>query len=220
MGILMGGKPITAGKGKSAPQQTRLGKHRLLTAEQVQKRHPAEPFPPIDSFRADTLEHRYSVASDLKGWVEQRLGEIVPLADESEWLRLQLRDPALEGHSMRQDAMERHSDMETQIAELASDVAYLEAHCDRIWQSLDESDRGPLATSWVADNTDERIICNAWTRIAPVGFRWPLNYSVRRIWFNCLAAPLIRDMEEHGLKEGIPLGEQVDPFEVEEINVS
>ena len=188
----------------------------IAAASTIEKRHPSEPFPPIAVFRNDTVEHRLSVASDLKMWVEQRLDEMVPLVDESEWLRLQLRNPALEGHHLRSNALERRNGMETLIAELASDVAYLEAHSDRIWQSLDVADRDNMAKRWVCEPTDDRIICNAWTRIAPIGFTWPINYRVNRKWFACLAPPLIADMEERGLKQGIPLGEQIDPFEVED----
>lgn len=215
MTITIGGKPITAFDG-TKPQQPRLGKHRLLTSEQIVKRHPAEPFPPISAFRNDSVESRLSIACDLKTWVGAKLDEMVPLADESEWLRLQLREPSLEGHSMRQDALDRLRGMNDSLAELGSDVAFLEAHADRIWQSLDPTDRTEMARHWVAKESEDRVILNAWTRIAQVGFKWPDNYMVKRRWFDCLAPPLIFDMEERGLKEGIRLGRIVDPFESEE----
>lgn len=211
MTITLGGKPINA-----KPVVQRVGKHRQLTVQQIEKRHPAEPFPPIDVFREETVEHRLSVASELKGWVEQRLGELSATIDEQRWLRRKLEDPALTDHPERPSAVKHCRDLEAQIDEYASDIAYLEAHADRIWQSLDPADREPLAMAWVADVTDDRIIMNAWTRLAPVGFTWPVNTRVSGAWFTCLSGPLIEDMYERGLRDGIPLGVHADPFEEEE----
>lgn len=211
MGILVKGKPVQA-----KPAVQRVGKHRQLTVEQIQKRHPAEPFPPIDTFRSETVEHRLSVASDLKGWVEQRLGELATTIDEQRWLRRQLEDAAYIDHPDRPHAVKRCKQLEDDIDEYASDIAYLEAHVDRIWQSLDVADREPLAQAWVCDATDERIVMNAWTRLAQVGFTWPANTRVSGAWFSCLARPLIEDMYKRGLRDGIPLGVHADPFEEEE----
>lgn len=208
MAILVNGKPVG-----SRPVAQRVGKHRQLSMEQIKKRHPAEPFPSIDTFRNETVEHRISVGCDLKGWVETRMGELATAVDEYHWLRRQLEDPEHAEHPARPKAVKRCEALEAEIEELASDIAYLEAHADRIWQSLEPDQRDPLATAWVADVTDERIILNAWTRIAQVGFRWPPNFGVYRTWFRDLSRPLIDDMNQHGLKDGIPLGEQIDPFE-------
>lgn len=62
MTITIGGKPITGTP--EAPK--RVGKHRQLTTAQITQRHPAEPFPPVDSFRTETVEHRLSVASEVR----------------------------------------------------------------------------------------------------------------------------------------------------------
>lgn len=215
MGITIGGKPVTPATAKTRPLFE--GRHRVLTGEQVAKRHPAEPFPPLGVFRNQSVASRLSQACDLKGWVEQRLGEMAELADEAEWLRHQVRDPALEGHRMRQDAITRLRDMNTLIAEYASDAAFLEAHCDRIWQSLDIADREPMATAWVTDPTSDRIILQTWKVLARVGYKWPSRYVIQAKWFDCLARPLVDDMETFGLRELEPLGEiPADPFEDEE----
>lgn len=208
MTILLDGKPINA-----KPAVQRVGKHRQLTMEQIKKRHPADPFPPVDEFRKDSVEHRLSVASDLKLWVEQRMGELATAVDEHNWLIRQVEDSRFVDHPDRPEAIERCMRLADEIEELASDIAFLEAHADRIWQSLDPEHRESMAMAWVADVNDERIILNSWTRIAQVGFRWPVNYGVSRKWFACLARPLIDDMNERGLKAGIPLGEQRDPWE-------
>lgn len=214
MTITIGGKPITTATPATPP--TRLGKHRQLTVQQIAQRHPADPFPSLDSFRSETVEHRIAVAADLRLWVEQRLDEMVPIAQDEAWLRLQLRDPALEGHRMRQDALERLQGMQDTIADLACDVARLEAHSDRIWRSLEISERGDMAARWVCEPAEDRLIMFAWTRVAQVGFAWPENYRVNRRWFHGLPEPLLFDMEVAGLVDGVTLGETVDPFEVEE----
>lgn len=211
MTILLDGKPINA-----KPAVQRVGKHRQLTMEQIKKRHPADPFPPVDEFRKDSVEHRLSVASDLKLWVEQRLSDLSATIDEQRWLRRQLEDPAHTDHPDRPNAVRQCADLEILIDEYASDIAYLEAHADRIWQSLDVTDRESMARAWVADVTDGRIIMNAWTRLAPVGFKWPANTQVKSTWFACLARPLIEDMYECGLREGVTLGATADPFEENE----
>lgn len=215
MGITIGGKPVTPATAKTRPLFE--GHHRVLTAEQVAKRHPAEPFPSLDVFRNQSVESRLSQACDLKGWIEQRLGEMATLADEATWLTRQLADPALEGHRMRQDAITRLRDMNTLIAEYASDAAFLEAHCDRIWQSLDIPDRASMSAAWAVTAGADRIILQTWNVLARVGYKWPDRYAIQRKWFGCLARPLIEDMEAFGLRELEPLGEiPADPFEDEE----
>lgn len=211
MPIVLNGKPI---KARANPH--RDGKHKLLDAHGIEKRQALDPFPPIDVFRNDTVEHRISVGCELKGWVEQKMGELATTVDEADWLRRQLEDGAHADHPDRPEAVVRCKKLEDDIVDLATDIAFLEAHADRIWQSLDPADREPLAAAWVADVNDDRIILNAWTRIAQVGFRWPKNYGVYRTWFASLSRPLIDDMNERGLKDGIPLGEQKDPFEDKE----
>lgn len=215
MTITIGGKPIAATPNKTA---TRYGKHRQLTTAQIAERHPAEPFPPLDVFRKEPVSGRISYAADLRLWIEQFLDEMVPISQEETWLRLKLRDPALEGHRMRQDALERLQGMVDSLSDLACSVARMEAHSDRIWTSLPVEDRADMAKRWICDVTDERLILFAWQRIAPVGFAWPENYMVNRKWFHGLPEPLLADMEQRGLTVGIPLGRSVDPFETEGVD--
>ena len=203
MGILIGGKPAVAKKAT-----THIGKHRQLTMDQIKKRHPADPFPAIATFRADSVEHRISVGAELKMWAEQRIEEMTPIADEWDWLRLQLREPALQDHPDRPAAMKRLQGMADQLAELASDVAYLEAHADRIWQSMDPADRDDLAARWVAETTDDRLILHSWLYIAKVGFKWPDYFRVDMGWFDCLADPLKQDIKDRWPKHGICLGKE------------
>lgn len=212
MTITIGGKPITGTPDKNA---SRVGKHRQLTTAQIAQRHPAEPFPPLDVFRSQPVSERISYAADLRLWIEQFLDEMVPVAQEEAWLRLQLRDPALQGHRMRQDALERLQGMVDTLSDLACSVAMLEAHSDRIWQSLPIEHRADMAKRWICEVTDERLVLYVWTRIAPVGFAWPENYTVNRKWFHGLPEPVLADMEQRGLTAGLPLGRLVDPFETE-----
>ena len=201
MGITIGGKPVNA-----KPVVQRRGKHRQLTMEQIKRRHPADPFPPIKDFEGETVEHRISVGCELKMWAEQKIEELVPVADDENWLRLQLRNPAFLTHPDRPHAVKRWQGYFDQVAEIAGDVAYLEAHADRIWQSLPAGEREPLATRWIADVNDERIILNAWKHIAPVGFRWPDYYRVSLKWFTHLSPVLIQDMRDRWPEDGLPLG--------------
>ena len=203
MAILVGGKPVTS---KKAVQ--RVGKHRQLTMEQIKHRHPADPFPSIDEFQKDSVDHRISVSEDLRMWAEQRLTELEPIASDENWLRLQLREPDLQDHPDRPAAKKRLESMQLELAELAGDVAYLEAHADRIWQSLPIEDREDLAKRWIADVEDERLILNSWTRIAQVGFRWPDYYRVDMRWFHHLSPVLIQDMKDAWPEEGVLLGKR------------
>lgn len=213
------GKPISSPP-QPIQQPLRDGHHRVLTVEQIRKRHPADPLPSVSSFANEPVAFRISKGCELKTWVESKLDDMVPLADEETWLALQLREPELESHPMRKDAMKRLEEMRWQISELAMDAAFMEAHADRIWQSLGADDRDLMAQKWVADVSDERIVMNTWTRIAQVGFAWPQNYCVHREWFADLAPPLVLDMKERGLMDDIRLGPQVDPFRSEEEHTS
>lgn len=203
MAILIGGKRVD-----KKPAVERVGKHRQLDMQQIQKRHPADPFPPVSEFQEESVDHRVSVACDLKMWAEQKLEEMVPLADDENWLRLQLREPALADHPDRPHGLKRLKELQDQVGEVASDIAYLEAHADRIWQSLAQSDRGELAKRWIADVTDDRLILNAWRFIAPVGFKWPDYYRVSLKWFEHLSPVLVQDMKDVWPEEGIALGKQ------------
>lgn len=210
MTLTLGGKPI-------APKQMPLrdGKHKLVTQEQIFRRQSTDPFPPIETFAAETVAHRHSVACDLFGWVEQILSDMAPLADDENWLRLQLREPAFLEHPDRPDALQRLHTMHDQLAQYASDIAYLEAHVDRIWQSLDEADRKPLAGNWVASVTDERLILNAWKHVAPVGYRWPDYYHVQYAWFDQMSPALLHDIKAAWPQAGLPLG-RIHEWETED----
>lgn len=203
MTITIGGKPVNA-----KPVVQRVGKHRQLSMDQIKKRHPADPFPPISEFEAEAVDHRISVGCELKMWAEQELEELVPVADEENWLRLKLRDPDLQDSPHRPGALKKLRGLQDQVAEIASDIAYLEAHADRIWQSLESEDRDPLALRWVASVADDRIVLNAWTRIAQVGFTWPDYYRVNLQWFEHLGPVLIQDMKDRWPEGGIVLGKE------------
>lgn len=207
MTITIGGKPVQPRKAKTIRQAT-LGKHRLLDGEQIRQRHPGDPFPPISVFRNDPVEERISVGCELQMWVEQKLHEMVVLADEENWLRLKLRDPDLADNPHRPDAENRLTDLQYQLAQTAGEIAFMEAHADRIWQSLDIADRELMAAKWCADVNDDRLILNSWKVIAQVGFKWPDYYQVERSWFSHLGDVLEQDMNDRGLTKGIPLGKQ------------
>lgn len=201
MAILVGGKPVAS---KKAVQ--RVGKHRNLTLEQIKKRHPADPFPPISEFASESVEHRISVGCELKMWAEQKIEELVPLADDENWLRLQLRDPEFADHPDRPHGLKRLKTVQDEVGEVASGVAYLEAHADRIWQSLPVDDREELAKRWIADVKDDRLILTVWKHIAPVGFKWPDYYRVSLKWFEYLSPVLVQDMRDAWPEEGLLLG--------------
>mgnify|MGYP001237804240 CR=1 FL=1 len=170
----------------------------------------ADPFPP-----ADVTDPNLSASwlADMGLWAQQWIEEIAALARKLDRLTRKTQEPMLADHPSRPAAIEKAHAMDVQLRDLARDIAWHEAHCDRTWSALTPKQRrhADACAHWMTDPQALRLIGRSWTGIGAME-TWPRYWKVRRAWFQGFAPLLVLDMKEAGLWAWKPMPDPPDPF--------
>lgn len=174
-------------------------------AEQYGSATPADPLAsPRDLRQQYSKKQLLGILGDYTLWVEQLMDEMAVLARKNWRLKQKLKDPSLSKGKAR--AMQRSRDQDEQIIQYASDIAMLEAWCDRYWRALPRSVRAKYAMDWSTAPESKRLIGQAWRHIA-ARFNWPDYFTISAHHFRRIPYSLQQDIIASGITtEGIPLG--------------